>query len=50
MMRNDAIIAFGIFLMVVGIVLLASSGSVPPEVYPESVGFRSSDVENSPDD
>lgn len=50
MRRHDAIIAFGIFLMVVGSVLLVSSGSVPPEVYPERVGFRPSDVEDSPYD
>lgn len=45
-MRRLAIIAFGIFLMVVGIVLLFGSGSPRPEVYPERVGIGSSDAED----
>ncbi len=46
MMRRLTITAFGIFLMVVGIVLLFGSGSPRPEVRLERGGIGSSDAED----
>jgi hypothetical protein len=45
-MRHLTIIAFGIFLMVVGIVLLFGSGSPRPEVHLEKGEIGSPDAEN----